>query len=97
VKEDAMADKTLSNEQESVSAAPRAGQKNAGLQLVTVLHATVTETANRIAHSGPPLDMVTQLCAVVAHVDLDLAGHVARERLSFLFPAQSPAQAQQTP
>jgi len=66
---------------DSISA-PRTASKNAGLQLVTVLHATV----NRIAQSGPPLDMVTQLCAVVAHVDLDLAGHVARERLSFLFP-----------
>lgn len=76
---------------DSVSA-PRATSKNAGLQLVTVLHATV----NRIAHSGPPLDMVTQICAVVAHVDLDLAGHVARERLSFLFPAQNPAQQRQT-
>ncbi len=70
---------------ESVSA-PRAASRNAGLQLVTVLHATINRTASNIAHSGPPLDMVTQLCAVVAHVDLDLAGHMARERLSFLFP-----------
>ena len=79
-----MTDETMPNVTESV-AAPVAS-KNAGMQLVTVLHATVTETANRIARSGPPLDMVTQLCAVVAHVDLELAGHVARERLSFLFP-----------
>jgi hypothetical protein len=82
-----MTDETLPNEHDSVSAAPRAASKNAGLQLVTVLHATVTETANRIAQSGPPLDAVTQLCAVVAHVDLELAGRVARERLSFLFPS----------
>lgn len=61
---------------------PSAANTHAGLQLVTVLHATV----KGIAHNGPPLDMMTQLCAVVAHVDLKLAGHVARERLGFLFP-----------
>jgi hypothetical protein len=53
----------------------------AGLHLVNALHAT----AGSIAHNGPPLDMVTQVCAVVAQWEWELAHQTAREGLRSFF------------
>jgi hypothetical protein len=52
-----------------------------GLHLVNALHAT----AGSIAHNGPPLDMVTQVCAVVAQWEWELAHQTARAGLRSFF------------
>ncbi len=53
---------------------------NPGLHLVQALHSS----ARSYAHTGNPLDVATQLCAVVSQWDWEMTQHVFREWLNRL-------------